>query len=104
MKLISSIPLVKEAYVVTINDILHIFTSKRGAESYLIEEKYDEWYEAWENGFIATPECHDVTRYYGIYYMKLTDYVASLNELEAKMALLNLFMQMPPESISSTED
>ena len=104
MKLISNIPLVKEAYVVTIHDTLHIFTSKNGAESYLIKEMYDTWYEAWKNGLITTAERRDVTWFYGIYYMKLTDYVASLNELEAKMALLNLFMQMPPESISSTED
>jgi hypothetical protein len=74
------------------------------AEFYLEKKKYDEWKKDWENGYITTGELLDITRHYGTYYMKLTDYVASLNELEAKMALLNLFMQMPPESISSTED
>lgn len=94
----------KEAYVVIVNDTISIFLSRRMAEFYLKRKKYDEWKKDWEKGFITTEELNDITRHYGKDYMKLTDYVASLNELEAKMALLELMIQVPSGNILPAED
>ena len=93
MKTIQNLSLMKEAYVVTINNTINLFPSRFDAEAYLEKEKYDELKNEWEQGYITTAELSDMTRYLGKYYMKLTDFVASLNELEAKTTLLNLLMQ-----------
>lgn len=83
----------KEAHVVFIDGGIYLFQSRFEAEEYLEKEKYEEWKKDFEQGFITIGELGDITRHYGKYYMKLSDFVAGLNEFEAKITLLNLLIR-----------
>lgn len=83
----------KDAHVVFIDGSIYICQSRFEAEEFLADEKSEEWKADFEQGFITSGELLDVTRHYGKSYMKLTDFVAGLNEFEAKIALLNFLIQ-----------
>lgn len=80
---INGINRVKETYVVNLDNIPDFFPTRQSAESFLKEELE----ESSRLGYITRDERNDVKRFYGTKYMKLTDYIASMNEFEAKMAL-----------------
>lgn len=83
----------KEAHVVFIDGSIYLFQSRFEAEEFLEKEKSEEWKKDFEQGFITIGELGDITRHYGKYYMKLSDFVAGLNEFEAKITLLNLLIR-----------
>ena len=84
---INDINRVKETYVVILDNIPDCFPTRQSAESFLMEELKEELEESFRLGYITRDEYNDVKRFYGTKYMKLTDYIASMNEFEAKMAL-----------------
>ena len=85
---ISKINMMKDAYVVILDGDLNLFSSIDSAESFLKKEMDEELENMYAEGYITLNERNDIKRFHGEKYMKLTDYVNGLNELEAKMLLM----------------
>jgi hypothetical protein len=98
MKAISTINSMKDAHIVMVDDKVLLFKSEWHATRYL-ESNYRPIMEThYEQGFITHNELLNYPKsFYGIHYVKLSDYIGSMNREELAYALTTVLMEQLEE-------